>query len=71
MREQLVTLLAASGCGETSITEIDVDSDALLESRWGDKVPVLLLEDRELCHYTLDRDAVRRALVRAAATGSQ
>ena len=30
---------------------IDVDADAALEARWGDKVPVLLDGDDELCHY--------------------
>ena len=29
---------------------VDVDSDPALEARWGDKVPVLLDGDIELCH---------------------
>ena len=33
---------------------VDVDSDPALEAKWGDKVPVLLDGDIELCHYHLD-----------------
>lgn len=47
----------------------DVDADADLERRYGDRVPVLLLgapsADLELCHYTLDVAAVERALTRS------
>jgi len=66
MRDQLNALLALMRQTRAAIVEIDVDGDPLLEARWGDKVPVLLLEDHELCHYALDRDAVRRALAATA-----
>ncbi len=33
---------------------IDVDSDPLLEARYGELVPVLTGADDELCHYHLD-----------------
>ncbi len=33
---------------------IDVDSDPLLEARYGEFVPVLTGADNELCHYHLD-----------------
>ncbi|MDB5810428.1 MAG: glutaredoxin family protein [Betaproteobacteria bacterium] len=33
---------------------IDVDSDAALEARYGEWVPVLVGADGELCHYHLD-----------------
>jgi hypothetical protein len=33
---------------------IDVDSDPLLESRYGQLVPVLMHGDTEICHYHLD-----------------
>jgi hypothetical protein len=36
------------------IEVVDVDLDAALESRYGDKVPVLLYGDSEICHYFLD-----------------
>jgi hypothetical protein len=33
---------------------IDVDTDAVLESRYGERVPVLAAGAVELCHYHLD-----------------
>lgn len=46
------------------IEVIDVDRHPQLEERWGDKVPVLLDGDRELCHYFLDIEAVDARLAR-------
>ncbi len=46
------------------IEVIDVDRHPHLEERWGDKVPVLLDGDRELCHYYLDYDVVDARLAR-------
>jgi hypothetical protein len=39
---------------------VDVDSDATLDMRYGEKVPVLVTtaDGRELCHYFLDVAAV-------------
>lgn len=47
--------------------EVDVDSDPVLEGRFGERVPVLLAGTpqtpseaaRELCHYFLDAPAVQ------------
>jgi hypothetical protein len=33
---------------------VDVDSDPMLESRYGELVPVLVGSGGELCHYHLD-----------------
>ena len=33
---------------------VDVDSDDELAIRYGERVPVLVAEGRELCHYHLD-----------------
>jgi hypothetical protein len=55
MRDALLPLAAANG---VALEEIDVDSDPRLEARWGDKVPVLLAGNVELCHYRLDGAAV-------------
>ncbi|CAB3787060.1 glutaredoxin family protein [Pararobbsia alpina] len=33
---------------------IDVDSDPALEDRYGERVPVVLANETELCHYRLD-----------------
>ncbi|CAN0485317.1 unnamed protein product, partial [Phaeothamnion confervicola] len=41
---------------------IDVDSDPLLESRYGELVPVLIGGDGELCHYHLDAAKVNEYL---------
>ena len=46
------------------IEVVDVDRHPQLEERWGDKVPVLLDGERELCHYYLDHDAVDARLAR-------
>ena len=46
------------------IEVVDVDRHPKLEERWGDKVPVLLDGDRELCHYYLDHEAVDARLAR-------
>lgn len=40
------------------VSVIDVDTDPALERRFGDKVPVLMHGERELCHYHLDVSAV-------------
>ncbi len=51
---------------DARIVEIDVDADAVLDARYGDLVPVLLLggasDGVELCHYVLDVAAVETAL---------
>ena len=36
------------------IDMIDVDSDRSLKSRYGERVPVLMAEGEEICHYHLD-----------------
>jgi thioredoxin reductase (NADPH) len=41
-----------------SVDIVDVDADAALEARYGERVPVLAHGDKELCHYFLDRAAV-------------
>ena len=41
---------------------VDVDSDPELIARYGDSLPVLLHEDKELCHYFLEVDRVREYL---------
>lgn len=37
---------------------VDVDEDEELERRFGEKVPVLMAGERELCHYFLDPAAL-------------
>lgn len=46
------------------IRVVDVDRHPELEEKWGDKVPVLLDGDLEICHYYLDLEAVDARLAR-------
>jgi thioredoxin reductase (NADPH) len=46
------------------IEVVDVDRHPALEEKWGDKVPVLLDGEREICHYFLDLAALEARLVR-------
>jgi hypothetical protein len=41
---------------------IDVDGDPELVRRHGHRVPVLVIDDEELCHYRLDSTRLDRAL---------
>ncbi len=45
-----------------AIDVVDVDGDEALETRHGERVPVLEYAGRELCHYRLDASAVEGAL---------
>ena len=44
---------------EVELDIVDVDLDPDLEAGYGERVPVLLHADRELCHYFLDGARVR------------
>lgn len=44
------------------IVVVDVDRHPDLEERWGDKVPVVLDGEIEVCHYHLDADALMARL---------
>jgi thioredoxin reductase (NADPH) len=44
---------------------VDIDQRPELEANWGDKVPVLLDGEVEICHFFLDQD---RLALRLAAT---
>lgn len=37
-----------------SFDVVDIDQHPALEEKWGDKVPVLLDGDTEICHYFFD-----------------
>ena len=45
-----------------AIEWIDIDEDPLLEARYDERVPVLMLDGVELCQYRLDARAVHAAL---------
>jgi thioredoxin reductase (NADPH) len=48
--------------GSYELDVVDVDADPGTRSRWGLKVPVLLLGDELVCHGTLDGREVHKAL---------
>jgi len=63
--EELLTALKQfQGRYSFEIEVIDVDRHPRLEEKWGDKVPVLLDGDREICRYHLDIEAVDARLSR-------
>ena len=52
------------------IDVVDIDEHPALESKWGDKVPVLLAADVEICHYFLDADRLAQHLANPAQRGA-
>ncbi|WP_429256807.1 glutaredoxin family protein [Paraburkholderia sp. GAS334] len=64
MHAALEPLLAEFG---VQLDVIDIDADAALEARYNERVPVLLCDGIELCHYHLDAKRVRAALIARAA----
>lgn len=50
---------------EYVVEVVDVDLHPALEERWGDKVPVLLDGEVEICHYFLDTDQLAKHLLPA------
>ena len=62
--DMIAALVQFQGRYSFEIEVVDVDSHPCLEEKWGDKVPVLLDGERELCHYFLDIDVVDARLAR-------
>jgi len=56
MEAALLPLAAEFGVG---VDVLDVDADPELEARFDERVPVLLHDGTELCHYFLDVTKVR------------
>lgn len=56
--DMIAGLQALQPARDFRVSVVDVDSDPALEQRFGDKVPVLMHGERELCHYHLDVSAV-------------
>jgi thiol-disulfide isomerase/thioredoxin len=59
MAAALEPLVAEFG---VSLERVDIDSDPALESRFGERVPVLAHGGAELCHHFLDGARVRAYL---------
>ena len=62
--ELIAALKQYQGRYSFEIEVIDVESSPRLEEKWGDKVPVLLDGELEICHYYLDHEAVDARLAR-------
>ena len=41
---------------------IDIDQHPVLDEKWGEKVPVLMQGEAEICHYYLDEVALAEHL---------
>ena len=54
-------------CGELGLgwACVDVDSDPPLRAEYGDRVPVILVDDREHGYWQVEEDRLRRALITA------
>lgn len=57
--ETLDRLAAEAGSG---VEAVDVDTDPDLQSEYGDRVPVVLLDGREHSYFTVDVPRLRRDL---------
>ena len=49
---------------DVELVQVDVTMDPLLERRYGERIPVLELDDEELFEYFVDRDVLRERLDR-------
>ena len=67
--DEMRSALAIHAAG-VPVEVLDVDADPALAARWGDLVPVLLADGRELCHYRLDTDALSATVAGAARANS-
>ena len=56
--DMIAALQVLQGRFSFELQVLDVDVDAGLEAALGEKVPVLMHGNRELCHYFLDEPAV-------------
>jgi len=52
-----------------AIDEVDISTDANLESRYGQEIPVLMLNGRKIAKYRITEDALRRVLTGLRAEG--
>ena len=67
MASALAELVAELGLG---LDIVDVDRSPALEARYGERVPVLVHGETELCHYFLDHTAVAAYLARITEAGA-
>ncbi|MDM8567138.1 glutaredoxin family protein [Candidatus Halobeggiatoa sp. HSG11] len=41
---------------EFSLNLVDIEADSYLKLRYGERIPVLAIGEREICHYHLNND---------------
>ena len=58
----LVELAALPAAAGVPVDVIDVDADGATRSRYGHKIPVLLLAGELVCHGQLNAEEVHKAL---------
>jgi hypothetical protein len=58
----LEELAAFPDSQEFAVEVLDVDADAAARTRYGLKVPVLLISGDLVCHGRLDREELRKSL---------
>jgi glutaredoxin len=63
-------LRAMTAAEDVTVELVDVDDDPALRAAYGIHVPVLVVDDEELCRYRLDRERVT-ACLHAARRGRQ
>jgi thiol-disulfide isomerase/thioredoxin len=63
LRVELEPIAAEFG---VPIEWIDIDTDPALEALYDERVPVLIFDGAELCHFRLDVPRVRQALAAIA-----
>ena len=62
--DMISALRTLQGRFSFDIQVVDVDNHPEVEEKWGDKVPVLLDGEIEICHYHLDVAALDARLAR-------
>jgi len=60
--EMLAELAALPASSDIAVDVIDVDREPAAKSRYGHKIPVLLLDGELVCHGHLDPEEVHKAL---------
>jgi len=58
--------VAAAARVPIALNEIDISTDAALESRYGLEIPVLLVEGKKVAKYRISEEHLRRALTARA-----
>ncbi|MBU1235187.1 MAG: glutaredoxin family protein [Gammaproteobacteria bacterium] len=62
--DMLAALEALRGDYAFTVETIDIDAEPVLLKLHDERVPVLLADGEELCHYFLDEEKVREYLAR-------